>query len=163
MSVIMSLTCLFIGMILLVLGNIIHEIFGIFSSFFFILFIVLYFISQKNRIKRSTLYTLESIILALWGLGFLILARYIHPIFGTGDLIFYYAALAIGLFSVAIIISSGEILNKTGVLKIILLIVVGCLIARVTVLELNQARSQSQGTSVEKNQEKAEDTHSIIK
>ena len=134
--------CGIAGAVFLVLAANMHELFGIASLPLFVGAIFLWVKTQEKKMVRSTIYVIASIITGSIGVLFLILGLYVHPVFDYGAFLLYFHA-AFGVFSFVIIIASGEIFKISGIVKILLLLTIGCLIARVTVVTLEGIREKN--------------------
>lgn len=134
--------CGIAGAVFLVLAACIHELFVVVSSPLFIGAIFCGVKTQEKKMAGSTIYIIASIITGSVGLLFLILGLYVHPVFDYGAFLLYFHA-AFGIYSFVIIIASGEIFKISGIVKILLLLTIGCLIARVTVVTLEGIREKN--------------------
>jgi hypothetical protein len=156
---------LYCGISISILGVFLHRIFGqapppdlnltvpnnimilltIFSSIVpFLYGGSIYFLlnTQKDNLRRSTIYVLWSIFTAFLSVFFLELGLYIDASLGASILYFYIIGFA-ALLAIANIIATGEIIKLSGIAKIILLLVVVYIFGRLGVLELDKVRRES--------------------
>lgn len=142
-----GIVCAIIGISFLILGTNIHELFGITSPVFFVIAIVFAVKTQGRKLMRSTIYIIASAAIGFMGAISVVIAAWIHPVFAYGSMLFIYGALVVGLIGLAITIGSGEIFKFSGILKVLLLFIVACIIARFVVMRLESMRYKSNETS----------------
>jgi len=139
---VISIILILCGILFLVLGASLHELYGVVSPAFFVPATVLFVKTQKGKITLSTIYTIASVITGPVGAVFLILGLHVHPVFAYGALLLYfYAAFAVYCF--VIIIADGEIIKISGIVKVVLLLIISVLIGRIVVVTLEGFRHES--------------------
>ena len=137
-----SIIFILCGILFLILGASVHELYSVISPAFFVAATLLLIKTQQAKIKRSTGYITASIITGSVGVLFLILGLYVHPVFAYGaSLLYLYAGF--GVYSFVIIIASGEILKISGIVKVVLLLIITIIIARIAVVTLEKVRHES--------------------
>ncbi len=139
---VISIILILCGILFLVLGASLHELYGVVSPAFFVPATVLFAKTQKGKLTRSTVYTIASIITGSVGAVFMILGLHVHPVFAYGALLLYFCA-AFAIYCFVIIIASGEILKISGILKVVLLLIIGITLARIVVVTLEGVRRES--------------------
>ena len=139
---VISIILILCGILFLVLGASLHELYGVVSPAFFVPATVLFVKTQKGKITLSTFYITATIITGSIGVLFMILGLHVHPVFNYGCILMYFCA-AFGGYCFIIIIASGEILRISGIVKVILLLVFAILFARIAVVTLEGYRHKS--------------------
>jgi len=117
-------------------------IFGLVTPFLFGAAIYFLLNTQKEKLKRSTIYILWSVGTAFLSVLFLEMGLHIDESLGGGLPYLYIIAFA-ALLAFANIIVTGEILKLSGIAKILLLLVAGWMLGRLGVLELERVRQES--------------------
>ena len=131
------------GIIAMMLGAVLHETLGLATPFLFSGSVYLLLNTQKEKLKRSTIYVSWSEITAFLGVLFLELGAHIDECLGGGVLLYLYIAVLAALFAFANIITSGEILKFSGIAKILVLVAVAWMFGRLAALELERVRYES--------------------
>jgi len=117
-------------------------IFALVTPFLFGAAIYFLLNTQKEKLKRSTIYVLWSIGTAFLSVFFLEIGLHINE--SLGGVLPYLCIIAFtALLAVVNIIATGEILKLSGVAKILLLLVAGWMLGRLAVLELERVRQES--------------------
>ena len=105
---VISIILILCGILFLVLGASLHELYGVVSPVFFVPATVLFVKTRKEKIELSTFYITASIITGSIGVFFLILGLHVHPVFKYGSLLLYFCA-AFGGYCFVIIIASPRV------------------------------------------------------
>lgn len=131
------------GIAAMMLGAVLHETLGLAAPFLFSGSVYLLLNTQKEKLKRSTIYVSWSVVTAFLGMLFLELGAHIDECLGCGVLLYPYIAVFASLLALANIITSGEILKFSGIAKILVLVAVAWMFGRLAVLELERVRHES--------------------
>ncbi len=111
-----------IGVLCFVIGVGVHELFGLAGSAFVISAFVLAVRTVGSKLRRSTIYTVSTVLIAYFAVLSMFLAVHFHTIFSTGLFLIMLVAFLLGLMTFAVILCSGEILKIFGIAKLFLLL-----------------------------------------
>ncbi len=131
------------GAVAVAIGRFLPEIVELSAAF--LLSGAIYFLlnTQRDKLKRSTIYVLWCIITAFLGVLFLELGIHIADWLGNATLMYPFIAFFLALFAFAYIIFTGEIIKLSGIAKILLILLAAWMFGRLGVLELEMLRRKS--------------------
>ena len=118
---IVSIGCAILVVIFIILEIIVHEIFGFPAGVFLVLGILFAADTQKHKMRRTTFYTIMSLLFFCFGSLFLTLGHVLLA-FGFGIILLYAAGAWACIMTVRMILTDGEIIKISGIVKLICLI-----------------------------------------
>ncbi len=131
------------GVVASAVGPFLPEIVELSSAFFFSGAVYFLLCTQKDKLKRSTIYVLWCIITAFLGVLFLELELHVAEWLGGAGMMYPFIAFFLALFAFANILVTGEIIRLSGIAKILLILLAGWMFGRLGVLELEMLRHKS--------------------
>ncbi len=146
-----SIGCAILAALCIILGIIIQEFFGLPAGLFLglpagiflILFIIFIADTQKHKMRRTTFYTIMSFMYFGFGVVFFTLGEHVHSTFGVGITLIYGAGAWACIMSFIFILSDGEIIKISGIVKLICLILIMSLAMKYCVWRLNKVRQKN--------------------
>lgn len=137
-----SIGCAILVAICITLEISIHEIFGLPAGIFLVLGIIFAADTQKHKMKRATFYTIMSFLFFCFGALFVTLGHVLLA-FGFGVIFLYAAGAWSCIMTFRMILSDGEIIKISGIVKLICLILIVSLAMKYMVWRLNKVRHEN--------------------
>ena len=138
-----SIGCLILVALFIILGIIVHGIFGLPAGIFLILCIIFAADTQKHKMRRTTFYTIMSFLFFCSATVFFTLGEHFPLTFGFGSVLLYGAGGWACILTFGMILADREITKISGIVKIVCLILVMFLSMKYMVWRLNKARHEN--------------------
>ena len=138
-----SIGCTILAALCIILGISIHEIFGLPAGIFLILCIIFVADTQKHKMRRTTFYTIMSFLFFCVGIVSFTLGEHVHSTFGAVVVLLYGAGAWACFLTFGMILSDGEIIKISGIVKLVCLILIVSLAMKYMVWRLNKIRQKN--------------------
>ena len=138
-----SIGCAILVALFIILGIIVHEIFGLPAGIFLILCIIFAADTQKHKMRRTTFYTIMSFLFFCFVIVSFTLGEHAHLAFGATSVLLCGAGAWAFIMTFRMLLADGEIIKISGILKLICLILIVFLSIKYMVSRLNKVRHEN--------------------
>lgn len=138
-----SFGCAIIVALFIILGIIVHGIFGLPAGIFLILCIIFAADTQKHKTRRTTFYTIMSFLFFCFVIVSFTLGEHVHLAFGASAVLLCGAGAWACIMTFRMLLTDGEIIKISGIVKLVCLILVIFLSMKYMVWRLNKVRQKN--------------------
>ena len=138
-----SIGCAILVTLFIILGIIVHGIFGLPAGIFLILCIIFVADTQKHKMRRTTFYTIMSFLFFCFVIVSFTLGEHVHLAFGASAVLLCGAGAWAFIMTFRMLLADGEIIKISGIVKLICLILVMFLSMKYMVWRLNKVRHEN--------------------
>ena len=138
-----SFGCAILVALFIILGIIVHGIFGLPAGIFLILCIIFAADTQKHKMRITTFYTIMSFLFFCFVIVSFTLGEHVHLAFGASAVLLCGAGTWAFIMTFRMLLTDGQIIKISGIVKLICLILVMFLSMKYMVWRLNKVRHEN--------------------